>query len=66
MGNVPKVTVADGGGNFEIGRKPISNPKAEILNWTRQSNLIFRLSDLRWAFVQFQNSLSGRLVTEVC
>jgi hypothetical protein len=23
------------GENFEIGRKPISNPKSEISNWTR-------------------------------
>src|SRR5215470_5650318 len=46
---------------FEIGRKPISSPKSEILNWTQnarqgQFNLRFRISDLRWAFVRFQNS----------
>ena len=38
------------GGNFEIGRKPISNPKSEISNWTGsfcKSNLIFRISDLK-------------------
>jgi hypothetical protein len=39
-------------GNREIGQKPISNPKLEITNWT--SNSKFRISDLKWAFVQFQ------------
>ena len=39
-------------GNFEIGRKPISNPKSEIANWTfheaeMPSNSKFRISDLR-------------------
>jgi hypothetical protein len=57
------MTIA-GGINFEIGRKPISNPKSEIPNWALvelrgQSNLRFRISDLRWAFVQFQKSPRG-------
>jgi hypothetical protein len=52
-----EVTVAEGVGNLEIGRKPISNPKSEILNWTRvadlrraarQSNSKFWISDLRF------------------
>jgi hypothetical protein len=35
-------------GKLEIGRKPISNPKSEISNWTRilpleQFNLRFRI-----------------------
>src|SRR6266853_4042862 len=59
--NEPHFGVLSGGiGDFEIGQKPISNPKSEISNWTaswrgRESNLRFRISDLRWAFVQFQN-----------
>src|SRR5262249_42689917 len=57
--------------NCEIGQKRISNPKSEISNWTRtgvelsvqtaprswESNLQFRISDLRYAFVQFQKFL---------
>src|SRR6266853_123478 len=59
--NEPHFGVLSGGiGDFEIGQKPISNPKSEISNWTaswrgRECNLRFRISDLRWAFVQFRN-----------
>src|SRR6266581_378421 len=42
--------------NFEIGQKPISNPKSEIANWTR-SNLQFRISDLRCRNRPISNSL---------
>src|SRR5262245_34904270 len=28
-----------GGENFEIGRKPIADPKSEILNWTQNARL---------------------------
>src|SRR5215831_17954314 len=53
--------------NFEIGQKPISNPKSEISSWTAQprrlepfeSNLRFTISDLSWAFVRFQVFVSA-------
>jgi len=43
------VTVIEGTGKLEIGRKPISNPKPEILNWTPQNADVaavqFKISD---------------------
>ena len=57
-------------GNFEIGRTETSNPKSEISSWTVEvaracrSNLRFRISDLRFPFVQFQNSPNPKLLVQ--
>jgi hypothetical protein len=46
----------------------LAAPRQRCSNWTRilpleQFNLRFRISDLRWAFVQFQNSLLSWLLS---
>src|SRR5262249_11854180 len=43
---IPKGRCGQGVGKFEIGRKPISNPKAEISNWTDWPLVFqFKISD---------------------